>query len=315
MISSQTKSIIIGSRGSALALWQSNYIKGRLEFLYPDIRISIQIIKTTGDQIVDSPLSLIGGKGLFTAELDQALLSNQVDIAVHSLKDLPTDCHSELIIAAIPVREDARDVFVGNHISSIDDLPIGATIAAGSLRRKAQLLAFRPDLNIIDIRGNVPTRIKKLRESKWDGMVLAAAGLNRLSLQNEITDFIEPEIMIPAPGQGALAIECRLADHELSELLFPLNDFATQLCVTAERIVLGELGGGCQLPFGAFAIKNEDSYSISACIAAPEGTSLIKVSSTFTNDTLNNSSKELANKLRLQGGDEILTRLNSNYHK
>lgn len=308
-----TKSIVIGSRGSELALWQSNHIKGQLESSYPNVNVSIQIVKTTGDQILDSPLSLIGGKGLFTAELEKALLSKYVDIAVHSLKDLPTDCHPELTIAAIPLREDIRDVFIGNsNISSIHSLSIGATLATGSLRRKAQLLALRPDLNVIDIRGNVPTRIKKLRGSKWDGMILAAAGLIRLSLQNEISEFIEPEIMLPAPGQGALAIECRADDHELRVLLAPLNDIDTQLCVTAERTVLGELGGGCQLPLGAFAVKNEDYYTLSACIADPEGTSIVRLTSSSTKDDLVQTAKELANKLRLQGGNEILARLNAN---
>lgn len=312
---SPTKNIIIGSRGSELALWQSNHVKGKLESLYPNVNISIKIVKTTGDQILDSPLSLIGGKGLFTAELEQALLSNHVDIAVHSLKDLPTDCHPELTIAAIPLREDVRDVFIGNSkVSSINSLSIRATIATGSLRRKAQLLALRPDLNIIDIRGNVPTRIKKLRDSKWEGMILAAAGLIRLSLQNEISEFIEPEMMLPAPGQGALAIECRANDYELRELLAPLNDSDSQLCVTAERIVLGELGGGCQLPLGAFAIKDGDTYTLSACIADPEGISLIRLASSSTKDNFIQTAKELANKLRLQGGNEILSRLNANAH-
>ena len=315
-MSSLTKNIIIGSRGSELALWQSNHIKGQLETSYPNVNVSIKIVKTTGDQILDSPLSLIGGKGLFTAELEQALLSKHVDIAVHSLKDLPTDCHPELTVAAIPLREDVRDVFIGrSNISSIQSLPIGATIATGSLRRKAQLLALRPDLNVIDIRGNVPTRIKKLRESKWDGMILAAAGLIRLSLQSEISEFIEPKIMLPAPGQGALAIECRADDHELRELLAPLNDIDTQLCVTGERIVLGELGGGCQLPLGALAIKDGDAYTLSACIADPEGTSLVRLTSSSAKDDFIQTAKELANKLRLQGGNEILSRLNTNAHQ
>ncbi len=306
--------IIIGSRGSDLALWQSNYMKRRLEALYPALSVSIVIIKTTGDKIIDSPLSVIGGKGAFTAELEEALIAKEVDIAVHSLKDLPTEIHSELTIAAIPEREDVRDALLGKY-ESIEALPKGATVATGSLRRKAQLLAKRSDLTIIDIRGNVPTRIKKLADNGWDAMLLASAGLVRLSLTEHIKAFIPTDDILPAPGQGALAIECRKDDAELISLLQALDDKNTRLVAEHERLILHALGGGCQMPLGTYASINGDTIELSACIANTDGTSLIRKTVSTTSSALTISALSLADDLLNSGGTEILRSLQETLNK
>lgn len=309
-MSDPTKRIVIGSRGSELALWQSNHIKDRLQALYPDHEIVIEIIRTTGDHILDSPLSMIGGKGLFTAELEEALIASRIDLAVHSLKDLPTQVHPLLAIGAIPERADVRDAFVGNNaVKAIHDLPQNATVATGSLRRKAQLLAIRPDLNVVDVRGNVPTRVKKLRENGWSGMILAAAGLTRLSMQAEITEHIDPSVMLPAPGQGALGLEIRADDARMRELLRPLNDEQTALCVTAERIVLDKLGGGCQLPLGTHARQTADGFELSACFADLDGTSLVRESVTSSAEHILDSASSLAASLLKAGAADVIARL------
>ena len=303
-------SLRIGSRGSELALWQSNFIKLKLEELYTDLQVSITIIKTTGDKILDSPLSVIGGKGVFTMELERALMRNEIDIAVHSLKDLPTELDTGLTIAAIPQREDVRDAFLSNNKdASLFDLPKGAKVATGSLRRKAQILARRPDYEIVDIRGNVPTRIRKLRESNWDGMILAASGLKRLGLENDITHPISTDDMLPAPGQGALAIEAREDDTELSKLLFPLEDQASRLSASTEREILHSLGGGCQLPLGTFVQKIGNEYSIDACIAYPSGERMIRAQLHSNETLLKQSAITIAEKFLSEGGREMIAHL------
>src|SRR5579872_4540793 len=267
----------IGSRGSDLALWQSHHIKSRLESLYPDLKITLEIIQTTGDKIIDSPLSQIGGKGVFTVELERALLRNEIDLAVHSLKDLPTQLGDGLAIAAIPERANVEDTFLSNdHSARLFELRKGAKIATGSLRRKAQILARRPDYQIIDISRNVPTRIRKLHENDWDGMILASAGIERLGLNREITHHIPTIDMLPAPGQGALAIEARENDIEVARLLFALEDRSARLSSSAEREILHALGGGCQLPLGTFVRKEGMEYMIDACIAYPSGEAMIR---------------------------------------
>ncbi len=302
--------LIIGSRGSELALWQSNYIKSRLEILYPELKISIEIIKTTGDKILDSPLSLIGGKGVFTVELERALLRNEIDIAVHSLKDLPTELGEGLTIAAIPERANVEDAFLSNDPNAkLFELPAGAKIATGSLRRKAQILARRPDYEIIDIRGNVPTRIKKLRESNWDGMILASAGLERLGLGNEISHTISTTDMLPAPGQGALAIEARANDSEVATLLSPLEDSASRLSSSTEREILHTLGGGCQLPLGTYVRKDGDDYLIDACIAYPNGEGMMKSQMRTSKDGLSQSAKIIAAEFLQKGGADMIAHL------
>jgi hydroxymethylbilane synthase len=303
-------SLIIGSRGSELALWQSNFIKDKLERLYPNITISISIIKTTGDKILDSPLSQIGGKGVFTIELERALLRKEIDFAVHSLKDLPTELDKGLTIAAIPKRANVEDSFLSNDCSAkLFELPTGAKIATGSLRRKAQILARRPDYEIIDIRGNVPTRISKLRESSWDGMLLASAGIERLGLAQEITHSISTSDMLPAPGQGALAIEAREDDEEIAKILFPLEDSDARLSSSTEREILHELGGGCQLPLGTYVRKDGGEYLIDACIAHPNGEGMIRKQMRSSEHQLMHSAKMIAADLLNSGGSEIISHL------
>ena len=304
------KSLIIGSRGSELALWQSNFIKQKLEVLYPEMEITIKIIKTTGDKILDSSLSLIGGKGVFTIELERALLENQIDIAVHSLKDLPTELDKGLTIAAIPERADVRDAFLSNDPNAkLFELLKGARIATGSLRRKAQILARRPDYEIIDIRGNVPTRIRKLRESNWDGMILAAAGIERLGLSADITHHISTEDMLPAPGQGALAIEAREDDLEIAKLLNPLEDSAARLSSSTEREILHALGGGCQLPLGTFVRKDRAEYLIDACIAYPNGEGMMQMQLRSIESELMQSAEKIAEKFFADGARKMIEHL------
>jgi hydroxymethylbilane synthase len=249
---------IIGSRGSELALWQTNFVKAELEKLFPEIELEVKIIQTTGDKLLDTALSKIGDKGLFTKQIEQALLAKEIDLAVHSLKDLPTVQPEGSKLGAVSRREMANDVLISKKYATIDDLPQGAKVATGSLRRQSQLLNYRPDLQIFEIRGNVPTRLKKLEESDLDAIVLAFAGIHRLNLDAQISQIIPLEIMLPAPGQGAIAVEIREADAEAENLLRQFNDEETNLCVTVERAFLQALEGGCQVPVGAYAIMKDD---------------------------------------------------------
>lgn len=250
------KRIIIGTRGSPLALTQVDLISGYLRQAHPDIEIDRHIIKTSGDKFLDISLSAAGGKGLFTKEIEDQLLAGKIDIAVHSLKDLPTDLPDGLMLGATPKREDPRDVFISKTCRTVDELPQGARVASSSLRRRAQLLARRPDLQVEEIRGNVDTRLRKLRET--DGLaatILAAAGLNRLNMWPKLEGLchqkLELDVMIPAVGQGAIGIECRSADTETRRLLAAIEDADTRACVDAERAFLRALGGGCQVPYPA----------------------------------------------------------------
>ena len=253
--------LIIGSRGSQLALWQTHFVKAKLEEYFPALTLEIEIIKTTGDKMLDVALAKIGDKGLFTKQIETALANREIDLAVHSLKDLQTVQPENLEIGAVLAREKPNDVLISKRFTSIDDLPNGARVATGSLRRKSQLLHYRPDLQILEIRGNVPTRLKKFEESNLDAMILAFAGVHRLNLDSYIKQIIPFEMMLPAVGQGAMAIEIRRADTKIKELLQKLNDEDTSLCVAAERSFLRELEGGCQVPIGANAmLKNDKIY-------------------------------------------------------
>jgi hydroxymethylbilane synthase len=264
--------LVIGSRGSQLALWQARWAEARLRAHGIDSRI--EIIKTTGDKITDVPLAKVGTKGLFTKEIEEALLDGRIDLAVHSLKDLPTELPAGLEIAAVPDREDPRDALVGMRLA---DLPERARVGTSSLRRSAQLLAIRPDLAVESIRGNVDTRLRKLAEGDFDAIVLAAAGLNRLGWADRIAEILPPDVMCPAVGQGALAIEtrssgapgaCAILDHE-----------ATRTAVTAERAVLAWLGGGCQIPMGAHARIDGRKLALIAVVVSPDGTRIIREAS------------------------------------
>ena len=260
--------IVIGSRGSQLALWQSRWVAAKLASFGEETRI--EIIKTRGDQVQDVPLGQMGGKGLFTKEIEDALLDGSVDLAVHSLKDMPTELPEGLVLAAIPEREDVRDALCGLKLS---DLPAGARVGTGSLRRAAQLRALRPDLDVQGIRGNVDTRLRKLDEGQYDAIMLAAAGLTRLGWAGRIAQYFEPSEICPAAGQGALAIETHHAKTKIAERL---HDAATGLAVRAERSLLAALGGGCQVPVGAHATLAGSELSLRGIVASGDGTRMVR---------------------------------------
>ena len=262
--------LVIGSRGSQLALWQAHYIQRRLESRGFECRV--EIIQTTGDRIAEIPLSSIGSKGLFTKEIEDALLEDRIHLAVHSLKDLPTELPKGLGIAATPEREHPNDVMVGRRLR---DLGAGSRVGTSSLRRTAQLLRYRPDLMVETIRGNIDTRLRKLDEGQYDAIVLAAAGLRRLGWKDRIAEVLEPEVMCPAVGQGALAIESRLEGAGF-EACAVLDHPWTRLCVTAERAVLATLGGGCQIPMGSYASISGSEMQVMGVVIAPDGSSLIR---------------------------------------
>ena len=298
-------SLVIGTRGSQLALWQAEFIKNQLERHLPSLEVSLKIIKTTGDTIQNR--SLVGlGKGVFTKEIENALLTGDIDLAVHSLKDLPTELPEGLCIAAIPAREDPRDVLITDTGLPLEDLPHGAKIGTTSPRRKAQLLHIRPDLRVVDVRGNIDTRLRKLHETDLDGIILAAAGIKRLLKPEIITQFFDTEQMVPAVGQGALAIEVREKDDRVKKLLIPLNDLSAKAEITAERTVLENLGGGCQVPIGAHARHVNDELSLIGAVCHPDGTQRIIESTTGTADAAEHLGEVVAEKLRKSGATALL---------
>ncbi len=262
--------LTIGSRGSQLALWQSRWVASQLAAL--GVETTLEIIKTTGDKITDVPLAKVGTKGLFTKELEEALVERRIDLAVHSLKDMPTDLPEGLMLAAVPEREDARDAIVGVRLA---DLAAGARVGTSSLRRAAQLRAVRPDLAIESVRGNLDTRLRKLDEGQYEAIVLAAAGLRRLGWAHRIAELLEPNVMCPAVGQGALAIETRNGGDAAAAICVRLTHEITLRCVTAERALLRALGGGCQVPIGAHASVAEGRMSLASVVASPDGVQVI----------------------------------------
>src|SRR5580700_10771070 len=259
----------IGSRGSQLALWQANYISALLR--ERGHTVELEIIKTTGDKITDVALAKVGTKGMFTKEIEEALLENRIDLAVHSLKDLPTELAADFEIAAVTAREDARDVFCSAKFASIEALPQQANVGTSSLRRQAQLMALRPDLRIHPLRGNVDKRLRKLESGDYDAIILAAAGLNRLGKTQLVRQVIPVEVMTPAAGQGALGIEIRNGDSATRSLLAFLDDAAARATTTCERALLNKLGGGCQVPIGAFAEIEGRRIRLNALVADPDG--------------------------------------------
>ena len=298
-------SLTIGTRGSQLARWQAQFVKKQLAFHFPNLEVNIKIIKTTGDANPDA--SLLGlGKGIFTKEIEAALLTRDIDIAVHSLKDLPTELPHGLCIAAIPEREDPRDVLITATGFPLEDLLGGAKIGTTSPRRKAQLLGMRPNLRVVDVRGNIDTRLRKLRETNLDGIILAAAGIKRLLEPEIITQYFDIERMVPAVGQGALAIEAREGDSPIETLLEPLNDPQTVAEVTAERTVLESLGGGCQVPVGACAWHVNDELSLIAAVCHPEGIHRIVETATGAPDAAKRLGRIVAEKLQSSGATELL---------
>ena len=276
LIDMAARTLRIATRKSPLALWQANFVKDRLEALHPDLQVELVPMSTQGDKILDTPLAKVGGKGLFVKELETAMLEGRADIAVHSMKDVPVEFPDGLGLHTICEREDPRDAFVSNHFNQIGELPQGAVVGTSSLRRQCQLRAARPDLVIRDLRGNVNTRLAKLDAGDYDAIILAAAGLKRLEMAHRIAAFIEPEQSLPANGQGAVGIECRLDDHELHALLAPLEHPETRIRVLTERAMNRALQGGCQVPIGAYALVQGEEVWLRGLVGSPDGARVIR---------------------------------------
>jgi len=294
----------IGSRGSQLALWQANHISALLRARGHEVEI--EIVHTTGDKITDVALAMVGTKGMFTKEIEEALADGRVDLAVHSLKDLPTDLPPGFEIAAITKREDARDAFCSRLYSNVENLPRGARVGTSSLRRQAQLKAIRPDLDIHPLRGNVDTRLRKLEQGEYDAIILASAGLNRLGKTELIKQIIPAQIMCPAAGQGALAIEIREADSATRRHVEFLNDDAARAATTCERALLNRLGGGCQVPIGAFAEMLNGKLHLEAVVADPDGSKVLRESRDGNLNDPEQLGSDVGETLLTRGGEEIL---------
>jgi hydroxymethylbilane synthase len=303
--------IIIGTRGSKLALWQTNWVKAELQKHHAGMQVEIQIISTKGDRVLDVSLPKLGeqGKGLFTKELEEAISERRVDIAVHSLKDLPTELPAGLHIGAICEREDVRDALVARgDVKSFDDLPQGARLGTSSLRRQAQIRAARPDLVIEPVRGNVDTRLRKLDSGEFDAIVLASAGLHRLGLENRITEHLSEELVLPAVGQGALAIETRSDDQAVNDLVRVLEHETTRLACKAERAFLKGLGGGCLVPIAGRARVQAGVLNLIGLVASPDGSEMVRGHRSGPMDDAESIGQSLADELIGQGADIILAR-------
>lgn len=296
--------ITIGSRGSRLALWQAEWVQSQLQS--KGLRVEIQKIKTTGDKILDVPLAKVGGKGLFVKEIEEALIREEIDLAVHSMKDMPSQIPEPLHLAAIPRREDPRDAVISLNGVKLTDLPKGATIGTSSLRRQTQLSVFRSDLKFVTLRGNLDTRLRKLDEGNFDAIILAAAGLHRLGWKKQITEYLPPEILLPAIGQGALGIECRRDDKEINDLIAFLNDSETDCTVSAERAMLIRLEGGCQVPIGGYATLSEGRVTLSGLVASLDGKEVIRESQTADASEAYTLGIAVAESLLAKGADRIL---------
>jgi len=301
--------IVIGSRGSQLALWQANWVKSELERLHDNVDIDIRIIATSGDIIQDVPLAKIGGKGLFVKEIEEALLANEIDLAVHSMKDVPIELPTELGISVITKRENPLDALISKNGEKLADLPQGATIGTSSLRRSSQLLKYRDDFKIHPLRGNVDTRLRKVEEGKYDAILLASAGLNRLGWANRITEEISHDILLPAMGQGALGIETRLDDTKIYDFISTLNHEQTHYAVSAERALVGRLDGGCQVPIGAYARVEKGLITLKGLVASLDGEIIYKLENVGPVDDAINIGQELGAQLLKMGANEILEKL------
>lgn len=298
--------IRIATRSSKLALWQSNWIKDRLEAQHDNLSVELIHLKTKGDKILDVPLAKIGGKGLFVKELETAILEKRADIAVHSLKDVPTEFPEGLEISVITKRETPNDAFVSNRYDSFKALPDKAVIGTSSLRRIAQLKNVRPDLEFKSLRGNVDTRLRKLDEEEFDAIILAAAGLIRLGLQERITELIPYDLSLPAIGQGVVCIESRIGDEAVLDLITPLTDPQTAIQVSAERALLRRLNGGCQIPIAGHAVVSGDRVQLTGVLASPEGNPFLKMVEEGTAAEAEQLGVRLGNRLLESGGREIL---------
>ncbi len=306
------RTIKIGSRGSPLALWQANWIKDQLGSLHPEVSVEITVIKTSGDNIQDVPLAKIGGKGLFVKEIEEAMLRKEVDFAVHSMKDMPIKFPFSLCIAAVTKRENPFDALISKDNIKLNDLPKGARIGTGSLRRISQLLYHRPDLNLVPLRGNLETRIKKLQTEGLDAIILAVAGLVRMGWDDKITEIISPEILLPAMGQGAVGIEARKHDIDNQILLADMDDEDTHLALDAERAVVAQLEGGCNVPIGAFATIEGETMKLSGRVASLDGKTLYKTGLQGHKLDAKSMGRELGSTLLDMGGDKIMREIYCN---
>jgi hydroxymethylbilane synthase len=303
------RSIRIGTRGSKLALWQAEWVKKALLEKYPDLIVELVIIKTKGDKILDVPLAKVGGKGLFVKEIEAALLDHRIDLAVHSMKDMPAEIPAGLVIGAVPLREAPQDILISRSGQKFIDLPKGALIGTSSLRRAAQLRHNRPDITIADLRGNLDTRIKKLDQKYYDAIVLAAAGMKRLGFEGRISQILDMDIMLPAVGQGALCIEIRAKDPDIESIVGTLDHRQTHIAIKAERAFLHQLEGGCQVPIAAHAIVTDNLVSITGLVARLDGSVLIKATQTGKIEHAANVGIGLAKELLDQGAGPILENL------
>ena len=315
----KTSTLRIGTRGSALALWQAHWVEGEIRKRFPECTVTIDVIRTKGDSVLDSPLAAIGEKGLFTREIEHALLEGKIDCAVHSLKDLPTELPAGLALGAACEREDVRDAFLprpGNPVRKLFDQPAGAVIATGSLRRRSQILARRPDLKTVDIRGNLNTRMEKLRSSDWGGMVLAYAGIRRLGWEEHVGEIIATDLLLPAVGQGSIGIEIRAHDGDVAPLVGALNHPATAAAVAAERALLARLEGGCQVPIGAFARfeGNPPLLVIDALVASLDGATVVRGTSHARAAEAASCGDALGGTLLAGGAERILAGIRRGAH-
>ncbi|WP_394261851.1 hydroxymethylbilane synthase [Moraxella boevrei] len=314
------KTLNIATRQSPLALWQAEHIKSRLEELYPDLTVNLVTMVTKGDKILDVPLAKIGGKGLFVKELEEALYEKRADIAVHSLKDVPMELPDGLTLGAYCERHRPTDAFVSNNYKHINDLPQGARLGTSSLRRQCQIAQFRPDLDIISLRGNVGTRLSKLDNGEYDAIILATSGLMRLGLDERIRHELDTIVSLPAVGQGALAIECRADDTAVLALLKPLNHEQSKICVLAERAMNRQLQGGCQVPIAGFATIENDKLVLNGRVGSVDGKILLKAThaNLLTDDHAENAliadnvGIVVAKNLLMQGADKILADIYQN---
>jgi hydroxymethylbilane synthase len=301
------KEIRIGTRGSPLALWQANWVRKRLSQAHPQLNVSLARVKTKGDKLIDVNLAKVGGKGLFVKEIEEELLKGRIDLAVHSMKDVPVQLPEGLHIRSIPRREDPGDVLISRDHLTLEELPLGATIGTSSLRRRVQLLSYRPDFHIVPLRGNVDTRLKKLDSMGLDGIVLAAAGVKRMKLEGTISQSISPEVCLPAIGQGALGIETRIADEEANQYLSVLDHEATHMSVIAERAFLRRLEGGCQVPIAALgSVSDQGKLMLKGLVGTLDGSKLIKGGIAGEIEKAEELGMALAESLLSQGANEIL---------
>lgn len=305
-LTQERSTLVLGTRGSKLAVHQSEWVQAQLKQLAPQVTVTLRRIHTSGDKILDVPLAKIGGKGLFVKEIEEALLSGEIDLAVHSMKDVPTELPDGLDLLCVPFREDPRDALISRDGRRFHELPQGAKVGTSSLRRQAQLLQARPDLSIGMLRGNLDTRLKKLREGQFDAIVLAAAGLRRLGWEREITEYLAPEISLPAIGQGALGIEGRRDDLFVRSLLSGLEHAPTRTMVLAERALLHRLQGGCQVPIAAHATLAGSDVTLEGLVASVDGKTIIRDTVRGTVADPESMGVQLAERLLARGGDKIL---------